>query len=60
MEAAFEASYEQTFMSQPLYCNKFQVSAEEKDFYMNQVPAWFKNWQTELDKIYAKAVAKAA
>ena len=46
------AVYEQTFKNQPLYRNKFNLTKEEQQRYLQMVPAWVKTWQNELDKIY--------
>ena len=46
------AIYEKTFKNQPLYRNKFNLSKEERQRYLQMVPAWVKTWQNELDKIY--------
>jgi len=44
--------YEQNFKNQPLYSNKFNLSKEEKEQYLQMVPAWVKEWQKELDNMY--------
>ncbi len=46
------AIYEQDFRNQPLYCNKFNLSKDCLERYLQMVPAWVKKWQEELDKIY--------
>lgn len=46
------AIYEQNFKNQPLYRNKFNLSKEEKEQYLQMVPAWVKKWQRELDNMY--------
>lgn len=45
-------TYEQDLKNQPLYNNKFNLSKEEQERYLQMVPAWVKKWQEELDKIY--------
>ena len=45
------AIYEQDFKDQPLYCNKFNLTKEEQERYLQMVPAWVKKWQEELDKM---------
>ncbi len=52
METSIDKIYEEGFKNQPLYCNKFNVTEEEQERYLQMVPAWVKKWQEELDKIY--------
>ena len=52
MEKSINKIYEEDFKSQPLYRNKFNLSKEEQERYLQMVPAWVKKWQAELDKIY--------
>lgn len=51
MEKFDYAEYEQTLKNQPLYKNQFNLSPEEKQKYLQQIPEWSKKWQQELDKI---------
>ena len=45
------AIYEKDFKNQPLYRNKFNLTKEEQERYLQMVPAWVKKWQEELDKM---------
>jgi hypothetical protein len=54
MNEAELAEYVETFKSQPLYQNKFNLTPEEKNKYLELAPEWFKKWQQELDKIAGK------
>ncbi len=46
------AIYEKDFKNQPLYRNKFNLTKEEQERYLQMVPAWVKTWQQALDRIY--------
>lgn len=52
MDTNIDKIYENDFKSQPLYSNKFNLDDKERAKYLEMVPAWFKKWQEELDKIY--------
>ncbi len=52
MDTNIDKIYEIDFKSQPLYSNKFNLDDKERAKYLEMVPAWFKKWQEELDKIY--------
>jgi hypothetical protein len=52
MEAAVDKIYEEDFKNQPLYRNQFCLNDKERIQYLQQVPAWVKKWQEELDKVY--------
>lgn len=50
MEQTADKIYEEDFISQPLYQNKFNLDEKERTAYLQSIPDWVKKWQKELDK----------